>query len=205
MDPRGVTLEVRPDEPPVPGPVVLGVGRGVNPDEAAPFLDVPLEGGLLLVVQYVAGRGEKDDDVKRRKPCVGEDPGVLAGDNPPTMLGTEGPDGGNPRGDRVVTETGRPGEAEDAHSGWLRVGCVQRRGDGKRQDARDRTCSWRHDAQTTSTSEMREFPHAAESIRRRAGGLSCHIGDEADRRRRGCHVVTSSGTVRPGGRRSAKS
>jgi hypothetical protein len=53
-------VEHVPDHLVVPGPVVFGVRRGVDPDEAAARLDVALERGLLLVVEDVA-RGAQED------------------------------------------------------------------------------------------------------------------------------------------------
>src|SRR5699024_1620641 len=60
---RRVAGEVGADELAVPGPVVLGVARGVDAGVTAAVLDVSLEGGLLLIVEHVAGGGEPDDDV----------------------------------------------------------------------------------------------------------------------------------------------
>ncbi len=58
-----VTEEVRADEPSVPGPVVLRVGRGMDPDVAAAVADVSLERGLLVGVEHVAGRRQEHDRV----------------------------------------------------------------------------------------------------------------------------------------------
>ena len=77
LDRRGrrsgrVVAEVAAEHLAVPGPRVLGVGRGVDADVAAARLDVVLERGLLRVVEDVAGRGEEDHDVELREVGVGE-------------------------------------------------------------------------------------------------------------------------------------
>src|SRR5262249_56366866 len=48
---RGMAREVRPEQPAVPRPVVLGVGRGMNSHEPATRPDVALEGSLLCGVE----------------------------------------------------------------------------------------------------------------------------------------------------------
>ena len=64
--------EVRPDETPVPRPVVLGIGRRVDPDETAALLDVALEGRLLFGVEYISAGVQEHDDAVARQALVGE-------------------------------------------------------------------------------------------------------------------------------------
>ena len=58
-----MTQEGRSDQTGVPGPRIvlpLGIGGGMDADEATAGLDVALEGKLLFAIEHVAGCVEKD-------------------------------------------------------------------------------------------------------------------------------------------------
>jgi hypothetical protein len=133
LDGRGlvgrVALEVGADEPAVPGPVVLRVGRGVDARVAAARLDVALERGLLRGVEGIPGRGEEDDRVVLPERGRGEVRGVLGPVDGDAVRARHLADRGAADGDRVVPEAGRLGEHEDLLLGTER-GLVARGRDG---------------------------------------------------------------------------
>src|SRR5690606_24742708 len=135
--PGRVAGEVGADEAAVPGPVVLGVARGVDAGVAATVLDVLLERRLLLVVEDVTGRREPDDDVVLGEVLGGEGTGVLGGVDGEAVLLAQLLDRRDPRGDGVVAERGGLGEDQGAELGvvggwWLSL-CAGTTG-GERQD-----------------------------------------------------------------------
>src|SRR6478609_193913 len=67
---RWVLAKIGPDEPAVPGPVVLRVRRRVNADEAFARADEALEGRLLGVVEHVARRTQENHRVVSREALV---------------------------------------------------------------------------------------------------------------------------------------
>jgi hypothetical protein len=85
---RGVLAEVGADELAVKRPVVLGVTRGVDADEALAGADEALESCLLVVVEHVARRRKKDDHVEHLEARVREDRrGVGRGESPARARG----------------------------------------------------------------------------------------------------------------------
>ena len=117
LDP-GVALEVGPDQFAVERPVVLGVGGGVDADEAAAAADVLLEGVLLRRVQDVAGGVEKDDGLILRQLILREGPGVLRRRHGEAVLGAQRLDRRDAVRDGGMAEALRPGE--DEHPDVLR-------------------------------------------------------------------------------------
>ena len=81
---------------------------------AAAGLDVALEGGLLGVVEHVAGGGEEDDGVELRQVGVGERGRVLGRVDREAVGGAELLDRRDALRDRVVPEAGGLGEDEHA-------------------------------------------------------------------------------------------
>lgn len=73
----GVVGEVGPDQTAIPGPVVFGIGGGVNPDESISGLDEALHRPLLLGIEDVFGSAEKHDHLVFDKGALGEDRCVL--------------------------------------------------------------------------------------------------------------------------------
>src|SRR5690349_24397304 len=84
-----MAVEVRAREPPVPRPVVLGVGRRVNAYVSATSLDVALEIVLLRKVENIARRVEKDDGSIARQILLRERIGVFGGIDGETVFLTE--------------------------------------------------------------------------------------------------------------------
>src|SRR5690606_26182444 len=117
---RGVAGEVGPDELSVPGPVVLGVARGVDAGVAAAALDVLLESSLLRVVQHVTRGGEPDDDVVVGEVLLGEVGGVLGVLNREAVVGAELLDRGDALLDGPVPEAGRLAEHQRAELAVVR-------------------------------------------------------------------------------------
>jgi hypothetical protein len=109
----GVRLEVRADQVVVPGPVVLGVGRGVHACVTATGGDVVLERGLLFGVQHVAGGGKPDHGAEAGKVLLGERGRVLGGLDVEVVLLTQRLDGGDAGRNGVVPESGGLGEDQD--------------------------------------------------------------------------------------------
>ncbi|MEN9358489.1 MAG: hypothetical protein RL095_24 [Verrucomicrobiota bacterium] len=109
----GVGGELAADEAGVPGPVVFGVGCGVNAGVAAAGLDVGLEGLLLFAVENIHGGGEEDDAAEALELGAGESGGVLGGFHREAVLGAELFQCGDAVGDRVVAEAGGLGEDQD--------------------------------------------------------------------------------------------
>ncbi len=117
-----VRLEPGADQLAVPGPVVLGVGRGVHARVAAARVDVVLERGLLFGIQHVTGRGKPNDGGESGQ-VVGVERGrVLGGLDREPVLRAELLDRGDTGGNRVVPEAGGLGEDQDG-----RVGLGRRR------------------------------------------------------------------------------
>src|SRR6266508_5377261 len=111
-----VTPEVGAEEPAVPWPVVLRVGRGVNADEAAAPADETLESVLLVVVQDVPGGEQEDDAVVPGEARIRERGGVLRRvDDEPAALGDVS-NGSHRDRDRQVPEAGGLREDEDARA-----------------------------------------------------------------------------------------
>ena len=96
----------------VPRPRVLGVGRGVDADEAAAGADVVLEGVLLLGGKDVAGGGEEDDGVEQGEVGGVELGGVLGGNDAEVVGRAERLDRRDALVDRVMPEPGRLREHE---------------------------------------------------------------------------------------------
>ena len=109
---RRVAVEVGADQAAVPGPVVLGVGRGVDAGVAAARADVVLERGLLRVVERVAGRGEEHDRVVLGERVGREGRRVLGPVDGDPVAARDAADRLAPRRDRVMPERGRLREHE---------------------------------------------------------------------------------------------
>jgi len=110
---RGVALEIGPDEAAVPGPVVLGVGGAMDAEEALAGSVPGLEGGLLRLVEDIAGGVQEDRRVESGEALGGELGGVLGGVEGKAVLGGEFPEAGDAIGDGGVAEPGGAGEDED--------------------------------------------------------------------------------------------
>ena len=113
----------------VEGPAVFGVGGGVHPDEPSPGSHLGLEGGLLGVVEDIAGRVEEDDhlvlaEVRRR-----ESVGVLGGGDREAVGAAQITDGLDTNRNRVVPESGRLTEDQNVVGGIGR----DRRAGGQQQ------------------------------------------------------------------------
>src|SRR5215207_5609430 len=62
-----MALELRPEELPVPGPVVSGVGRRMDAEVTAARFDESLEGPLLRAVEDIAGRVDEAHRLEARE------------------------------------------------------------------------------------------------------------------------------------------
>jgi hypothetical protein len=122
-----MALEVGPYELSVPWPAVLGVGCGVDAGIAAAGADVALEGGLLFVVEDVAGCREPDDGVVLREIRRRERGGVLGRVDREVVGGAEALDHCDAVGNRIVAETRCLGEDQDVERGFDCV-CSARHG-----------------------------------------------------------------------------
>src|ERR1700682_4807007 len=117
-------------EPAVPGPVVLGVRRGMNSHVSATSLDVALEIVLLCGVQYVAGCVQPDDCAVPREVLRGEGAGIFGRVDGEPILLSELPDSGESHSDGAVAVSGRLGEDEYAR---LLAACGDRNADRSEQ------------------------------------------------------------------------
>ena len=118
---RRMDVEHVPDHLRVPGPVVFGVRRGVNADEAAARPDVALERGLLLVVEDVAGGAEEDHRLVLLELRVVEHArGVLGPEHVEVVQLAETTDRRDAFVDRFVVPAG--GLREQQHAELFRVG-----------------------------------------------------------------------------------
>src|SRR6516162_11854407 len=103
---RGMACEKGADEMPVPGPSILGVARRMNADKTAARADISLKGGLLRVIEDVAGRAQKHDDLVSRELRVDKTRRILGAVDEETVLRAQGSDGRDALWDRVVTKPG---------------------------------------------------------------------------------------------------
>src|ERR1700738_1816490 len=108
-----VTGEIGADEPPIPGPLVLGVACRVDADEPAAGPDIALEGGFLVCVEDVPGGAEEYDDLVSSELRIGKARGIFCAVHGEAVFGAEGLDGGDSVGDRVVTKSARLREDEN--------------------------------------------------------------------------------------------
>jgi hypothetical protein len=108
-----VAAELRADQPGVPRPAVLGVGGGVDAEPAVTGPDVALEGGLLRVVEQVAGGRQEHRGLVAGEAGVGDPVGVLGGVDLQAELDADVAQRVDAVGDGLVAEAG--GLGEDQH------------------------------------------------------------------------------------------
>ena len=131
---RRVLLEVRADEVAVERPVVLGVGRRVDPDVSATVGDVVLERVLLPLVEHVTGRAQEDHRVVVAQVRGLERGRVLGRVDGEVVRRAQLLDPSDSRLDRVVPEARGLGEHQDLE---LRCGRSNRREREYRAQRRD--------------------------------------------------------------------
>lgn len=102
----GVGFEIGTDEFSVEGPVVFGIGGGMDADKAPALFDVGFKGLFLFGVEDVAGCGEEDDGSEFFEVVGGELVGVFGGGYGEVVVGSEGFEGLDTDGDGVVAESG---------------------------------------------------------------------------------------------------
>lgn len=107
-----MALEVGADEAPVPRPCVLGVGRRMDADEAAPGLDEALHRPLLLGVEDVAGGVDEGDHLEAFQQIVGEEGRVFGHRDADPLFGWEGRQHDLGVVDGEVAKTGGASEGE---------------------------------------------------------------------------------------------
>jgi len=78
--------KISADQPAVPGPIILGVRRRMDADEALAPADEALERGLLRVVQHVARRTQEDHCIVSGQPRVAEAPRIFGRCQRPASL-----------------------------------------------------------------------------------------------------------------------
>src|SRR5262245_36190314 len=117
VDPGRLDLRMRSEicayEAAIEWPVVLGVGRGVDPDKPITCLNVAFEGRLLISLENVASGQQEDDRTIAGQRGVGEDARIRGRDHQKSILIAESADGSTRVRDRVMAEPGRP--REDQH------------------------------------------------------------------------------------------
>ena len=193
-----VALEVGADQPAVPLPAVLGVGRGVDAGVAAAGLDVLLERRLLGRVERVAGGGEEDHGVVLAERGGGEVGGVLRPVDGDPVAARDLADRGPSDRDRVVPEAGRLAEDEDL---LLRPerGLVARRADGR--EARLCERGWR-EAQAQRNDRRHQQAPTTHLLPLRYGATS-YMSAIATKSRCFCSTADETRVVRRARRRRA--
>ena len=126
---RGMRPEVGADEPAVEGPVVLGVGGGVDPDPAAAVADVGAEGALPTRGEHVPGGAEEDDGVIAAQALGRERSRVLGRGDREAVRAAEAPDRRDSGWNRIVSESSSFGEHEHRGAGLRLRLRVARAGD----------------------------------------------------------------------------
>src|SRR5215208_4170862 len=109
-----MALELRPEELPVPGPVVSGVGRRMDAEVTAARFDESLEGPLLRAVEDIAGRVDEAHRLEARESVGPEEAGVLGVVDRDAVTRREVADCGDRGRDRIVAVAGGPGEDQHA-------------------------------------------------------------------------------------------
>ncbi len=143
----GVTFEPRTDQPAVPRPVVLGVGRAVDAEERAAVAVPRLERGLLLIVEHIARGVQEDDSVVVLEVGPIERSGVFSGGDCEAMPFGELVEAGDAIGDRAVAEAGGFGE----HQHVCVLECA-----GERKKAETLEKSWEIDVRILAWADLSE-------------------------------------------------
>src|SRR5829696_4323759 len=128
-----MALELRPEELPVPGPVVSGVGRRMDAEVTAARFDESLEGPLLRAVEDIAGRVDEAHRLEARESVGPEETGVLGVVDRDAVTRREVAECGDRGRDRVVAVAGGPGEDQHAVAGGRGGLPLQRAGEGEQQ------------------------------------------------------------------------
>jgi hypothetical protein len=98
----GVAREIGADEPPIPGPLTLGVAGRMNAGEPAARPNVAFKRTLLAIVEGIACRAQEHDDLVSSEPHIGDAGRILSAVDGKPMLGTQRLDGRDAVLDRVV-------------------------------------------------------------------------------------------------------
>ena len=132
----GVAEKVGAGQFVVPGPVVLGVGGGVDAHPVAPGLHEAAQFDLLLAIQNITRRIQEDDEVVLLQILLGEDGSVLGRIDAEALLLPQAQEHLFTVGDARVTEAGRFGEHERATHFRLTASAAesQEEDDGKNED-----------------------------------------------------------------------
>src|SRR2546427_1291246 len=113
-----VTLEVRANQLPIPGPAVLGITRRVNASKATTGPDIAFEGCLLTVIEDVARCQEEDHCPVAGQVGIRERAGIFGGIDQIPVLGSQLVDGGySGRYGGMPVGLG-PGKDKDADWWW---------------------------------------------------------------------------------------
>ena len=70
-------VEVCSYQLPIPGPVVFGIGSGVDANIATTCMDIAFKSGLLAAIEYFASSEEEDDGVVLFEVGIGKGSGVF--------------------------------------------------------------------------------------------------------------------------------
>src|SRR6478752_6860628 len=98
--------KIRAHQRSVPSPVVFGVGRRVDADEAAAPANEALEGRLLVVIEHVARRAQKDDCSIACQTSIAESARIFGRVDLPTALTRQLGQRLDARWNRIVTVLG---------------------------------------------------------------------------------------------------